>query len=79
MSDFRASAVIFHCKKYSPDRRSVGGGDNREVTALDAFAGPAAFRKKLDYLVRISLEGRCIGSVCKIISPQFSFLIKYSK
>lgn len=67
MSSFRASAVIFHCKKYSPDRRSVGGGDNREVTALEAFAGSAAFRKKPDYLVKISLEGRCIGSVCKML------------
>lgn len=45
MSSFKASAVIFQCKKYSPDRRSVGGGDSAEVTALEAFTGPTAFKK----------------------------------
>lgn len=43
-------------RKYSPDRRSVGGGDSREVTVLAAFTSPTAFKKESEYLVKISLE-----------------------
>lgn len=34
----------------------MGGRDSREVTALAAFASPTAFKKKLEYLVKISLD-----------------------
>lgn len=43
-------------QKYTPDIRSVGGRDSREVTALAAFTNPTAFKNELDYLVKITLE-----------------------
>lgn len=56
MSSLEANADIIHCKKYSSDRSSVGGGDSLEVSALKASVSPTAFKTELKYLVEISLR-----------------------
>lgn len=56
MSSLEANPDIIHCKKYSSDRSSVGGGDSLEVSALKASVSPTAFKTELKYLVKISLR-----------------------
>lgn len=55
-------------QKYSPDSRSVGGRDSREVTALAACASPTAFKYELDYLVRITLEDDLLVLLAKSLA-----------
>lgn len=43
----------------------MGGGDSREVTALAAFTSPTAFKKKLEDLVKISLEDDILALFAK--------------
>lgn len=45
----------------------MGGGDSMEVTALEAFTSPTAFKKELKYLVKISLDDDKLV-VCKMLS-----------
>lgn len=67
VSSFKSQCGHLPLQKYSPDRRSVGGGDSMEVTALEAFTSPTAFKKELKYLVKISLDDDKLV-VCKMLS-----------
>lgn len=48
----------------------MGSGDSKEVTALAAFVSPTTFKKKLEYLVKISLEDDILVQFAKSLTTK---------